>query len=243
MFYIAFCDDSIEFRRIFRGALEKYCTNIFPSTLQYEIVNGFDNGNQVLEYLDHDPIDVLFLDIDMPGLTGFDLANKLLLLNKDIIIVFVSSHYSFVFDSFKFAPFDFLRKDKLLDGLPKTISRLSDKLDRANTYVKLQSVVGEITVSARDVVYISVEGNYYICHLNKDKITCRGTLSEAENLFSEFDFIRIHSAYMVNLYQVKGIEKYNVIVGSDYTILPIAQRRIAEFRHKYAKYNARSFHI
>ena len=243
MIHIAICDRSIDVLLVYEGALNKYCSEIFPKTLSYKILKGFEREEQVLQYIACNPIDALFLDAEMSSINGFELAKKLLLINKELIIIFTYDNDKYTCGSFDFAPFDSMQKDKLIDELPRIVMRLSDKFERAKTYVKLQSTDGDYTISAKDVIYISAKRNYYVCHLKKGQIRCRGTLGDAENLFGKFDIIRIHRSYMINLNYVRGSDSKAVIVEESEKSLPIAQNRLPKFQNAYAEFNTRRSHI
>ena len=77
MLRIAVCDDNKEFQILLINALNNFCERIFPKTLTYEISEGFNSAEDVLKYIENDDIDVLFLDIDMPGIGGLELARRL----------------------------------------------------------------------------------------------------------------------------------------------------------------------
>lgn len=244
MINIAICDDSSEFRRLFESAVMKYTKDIFPQSLQNIKIADFDQSKKVLEFLEKESIDILFLDIDMPGMSGLELAKRLTWKNANTIIVFVSGYDHYVYEVFEFSPFAFLRKDRIFDELPKTLERIVEKLEQRNTDVVISTAEGKCTVCARDMLYVKSNGNYYYCHEKTGKLyVCRGTLSEAENLFSEYDFFRVHSAYLVNLHHIQKIEKNDLFVGLNYEQIPIAQRRLADFRKVYAEFNMRSFHL
>lgn len=244
MIHIVICDDSAEFQATFSDALKKNCAEIFPKTLRYEIIESFSRARQVLEYAEKDPIDILFLDIDMPDMSGLELAKRLVCKKEDTVIVFVSGYDHYVYEVFEFSPFAFLRKDRIGIELPQTLKRIADKFDRVNYDVTLNTVSGAFTVCARDVLYICSKGNYYTCCMKNGKeLSCRGTLADAEKLFFPFDFSRVHSAYLINLHQIQKIEKNTVYVGMDMARIPIAQRRQAAFKQAYAQFTMRDLHI
>lgn len=243
MIHISVCDDSIEFRRIFDQTLEKLVPQIFPTSLEYKIEDSVGSGEQLLKRLESNDIDVLFLDIDMPGMNGLDLAKRLTKLQKEILIIFVSGYDHYVYQVFEFFPFAYLRKDRILDELPTVLKRIADQFDRDHRAVSLASIHGLVTLDARDVIYIRSDGNYYEVKTQNGVCRCRGTLREAEKLFSGLDFYRIHSAYLVNLNHVQQVNQNEVSVSYEKKPLPIAQRRLAGFRAAYAEFTIRSFNL
>lgn len=243
MIHIYVCDDSIEFRRMFDQTLEKLVPQCFPKSLEYKIEDSVGSGEQLLKRLESKPVDVLFLDIDMPGMNGLDLAKQLTKLQKEILIIFVSGYDHYVYQVFEFFPFAYLRKDRILDELPIVLKRIADQFDRDHRAVSLASVHGLVTLDARDVIYIRSDGNYYEVKMQNGICRCRGTLREAERVFSGFDFYRIHSAYLVNLSHVQRVNQNEVSVSHEKKPLPIAQRRLAGFRAAYAEFTIRSFNL
>lgn len=243
MIHIYVCDDSIEFRRMFDQTLSKLIPVCFSKTLDYKIEDSVGNGEQLLKRMETKPMDVVFLDIDMPEINGFELAKQIIAKNKDVIIVFVSGYDHFVYQVFEFSPFAYLRKSHILDELPSVLMRISDKFDYDNRTVSLLSVAGNIKLDTRNIVYISSEGNYYIVQTIMGSCKCRGALNEIEGFFSNFDFYRIHSAYIVNLNHIQRVGQNEVFVTNLKNPLPIAQRRLSGFRAAYSEFTIRSFNL
>ena len=101
MITIGVCDDNIQFARLFVKSLRTLCATELPERIDCQIAVEFSSCDDVLRYLEHNIINILFLDINMPTKTGFDLAEKLNQLYPDIIIIFVSAHDNFVYSSFE----------------------------------------------------------------------------------------------------------------------------------------------
>ena len=70
-----------------------------------------------------------------------------------------------------------------------------------------------------------------------------GRSSEAELLFCKYDFFRVHSAYLVNLYHIRRIDKSDLYIGLNNEKIPIAQRRLADFRKVYAAFTMRNYQL
>ena len=100
MIHIYVCDDSVEFRRIFDQTLTKLIPANFSETLEYKIEDSVGNGEQLLKRIETKPVDVVFLDIDMPEMNGLELAKRIIRINKDIVIVFVSAYDHYVYQVF-----------------------------------------------------------------------------------------------------------------------------------------------
>lgn len=244
MLNICVCDDSIEFIRVFVNQLDFMCRKYFSKNLQYTVCGAFNTASEVLNYLDNSEIDLLFLDIDMPEMNGFDLAKRVSVKNPEIMIVFVSGYDHYVFEVFEFSPFAYLRKMKILEDLPRILKRIDEIAARKNIRLEIDTVKGHISVSVKDVLYIKSDGNYYtIITRAGDKIICRGTLTSAEKHWINYDFFRVHAAYIVNLEHIQSVRNNELTVGIYNEVIPISQRRLALFRKIYAAFTMRGFDI
>lgn len=244
MLNICVCDDSIEFIRVFVNQLDYMCKKCFSKGLNYALCGEFNTASEVMNYLEDSKIDLLFLDIDMPEMNGFDLAKRASAKNPEIMIVFVSGHDHYVFEVFEFSPFAYLRKTKILEDLPGILDRIDKNVAQRNVRVETDTVKGHISVPVKDVLYIKSDGNYYkIITDAGDKIICRGTLSSAEKQWTKYDFFRVHAAYIVNLDHIQSVRNNELTVGIYNEVIPISQRRLASFRKIYAAFTMRRFDI
>ena len=196
-----------------------------------------------MKYIKDKPIDVLFLDIDMPHMNGFELAKELCLEYPDTLIIFMSAYDDFVYDSFDFCPFAYLRKSKIIDKLPHVLNRIIGKLIKPKKQLSFMTKDGVMTFYVKDILYFESKRNYFIIFCtNKRSYECRGSLSKIEDTVLKFSFYRIHSGFLVNLEYVDRIVE-NSFVSIRGTHLPIAQRRVVDFKTVYLDYMRRSLNI
>jgi len=132
MLNIAVCDDNIYFGKRMVENIRAICAKILPERLECTVIPAFCSADEVLEYLKGNNINVIFLDIDMPGHSGFELAAILNEISPGIEIVFVSSHNDLVYSSFEYRPFCFIRKTHLDGELPDTLSKLINEYKNKN---------------------------------------------------------------------------------------------------------------
>lgn len=241
MINILLCDDNTEFLSLMHGYVEKTIKSQFNDVLKDAEFFSYDNGNSVISFAEKSRVDVIFLDIDMKKLNGFDVANKLIEINEETLIVFVSAYDQFVYDVFEFYPVAFLRKEKICDEMPKVLKRISEKLNEPNEKLIVNTTHGKVILRKKDIIYIHSIGNYcYYMLINGTQYSCRCTLSNIEKTITSMNFYRVHAAYIVNFDQIQGIDKsISVIMGRDNVPVPIAQRRLAGFKKAYAEYMTR----
>ena len=239
---VVFCDDNYEFASLLSSQVLKLWKSINPSQGNCMLEYCFSDGKKVIEFAKEVPIDVIFLDINMVDVSGFDVAKKLRQIREKTLIVFVSGYDSFVYDSFEFYPVAFLRKEFVHEELPRIIERLSEKMDEP-AQMTIKTSRGEIQVHIKDIVLINSVGNYCCVRMtNGTQFSSRCTLSSFEGSVLNHDFFRVHSAYIINLNHIQNIDKNSsVLMGFEKIAVPIAQRRWPEFKRAYSEFIKRRF--
>ncbi len=239
---VAFCDDNYEFASLLSKHVLQLWRHKNPVQGNNICVYCFNNGNKVIEFAKKIPIDVVFLDINMSDVNGFEVAKRLIQLNNKVLIVFVSGYDFLVYDSFDFCPIGFLRKGMVYEELPRMIDKLSKRLEKA-VQLTIKTSYGDIQVYTKDIVLVNSVGNYcFVMMSNKIQHSTRCTLSSFEKSVVDYDFFRVHSAYIINLNHIQGIDKNSsVLMGLEKIIVPISQRRWPNFKKAYSEFIKRRF--
>lgn len=240
MLNIALCDDNSQFLNLLEGNIRHECARLVPEEIECVVGPSFGNADDVLSYMKLHRIDVLFLDINMPNMSGFDLAKILCQEHKDTIIVFMSAYDNFVYDCFEFSPFAYLRKNRMVEEIPSVLIRIVEKILEPTKQLMLATKEGNISFFVKDILYFESKHNYYVVNCTHGRsYECRGTLSQVEEAVSQFNFYRVHSAFLVNLeYVDRIVDNSFVLVKGQH--LPVAQRRVVDFRKNYTAYTRRS---
>lgn len=239
MIRILFCDDDPAFVSSFLPAVKRQAQSVLELKDDELCCTYFQKGRELLDHLEKNEADLLFLDIDMPEMSGFELARALKSGKKKPLLVFVSAYDNFVYSAFEFSPFAYLRKERVESELPLLFARIKkQKEDLLRRYL-LQTAEGELAVRTEEVLYFESAQNYYKVHMTDGTVhSCRGTLSGIEKELAALDFFRIHSAYAVNLLHVKPTDEKGFLkVGSE--SLPLAQKRAADFKKALSVYTRR----
>lgn len=232
MITIAVCDDDVRFTSILKKHLEILCFSL-PEYMEIP-VRSFCSIQDVLQYLQKQSIQIIFLDIEMPGTqNGFSLAESLHRDYPEMIIIFVSSHDDCVYSSLKYRPFRFIRKRLLEDELPEAFYTALDICCSNKDWHLFRTTDGEKYLSLHHILYLESTGNYYILHCTDSVHRCRGCLSEMERILSEHYFCRIHSSFLVNMEYVKTIHKGNCLLLTDGSQLPISRKKNELFKKAY----------
>lgn len=235
MLVFGVCDDDIAFAELLTDHIQKKLISI-PEEIEY-YVKPFFSAAEVLDYVRNNPIHILLLDIDMPGTNGFQLAEALQLQSPATIIIFVSAYDNLVYDSFRFNPLCFLRKNHLKAELPDTLQKALDKFLCTNNTKVFDTTEGAVNLRILDILYIESVKNYYEVHCKSQMVyRCRGTISSLESELSDANFYRIHTAFLVNMECISSITANRKIVLCDDTAMFVSMRKWQGFHNAYMAY-------
>jgi len=239
MLTISICDDNMQFALALSNHIRQYCALSLPERIECKITPAFGSASELLNYLEQYSIDILFLDIDMPRMNGFETAEIINQRYPNTIIIFVSAHNNFVYSSFDYNPFRFLRKSHLKEELPHALNKAINKCILDSESVTLKTTEGIQVIRLNDIMYIESCKNYYTIYCaSGSEYKCRGTLATAEETLKEFDFFRIHAAYIINFDYIDSIKNNNLTVKNG-VILPISNQKHNNFFEKYLSYSRR----
>ena len=201
----------------------------------FEDIKIFEHGKDALNYLMRNKVDILFLDIQMPEISGFELY-KILPEQMRPALVFVTAYAEFALDSYQLDACDYLLKNVSFDtvflALNKCLKRLGTPIMIAPE-VQREYYVYEIKDSRckrvlkyQDIIYIHSIDNYVEIVTRNERLICRITMEEIEENMPLSYFVRIHRGYIVNFKFVKGIDGAKVWLSeSERVSLPISRTR------------------
>lgn len=209
--YLAVCDDEPE-------ALAQICEtlqNILQS-LEYRtscVLRKFISGTALCEAAVKENFHLIFLDIEMPGLDGFKLAEKLYLTGSPASLVFVSCHEDFVFDIFEYAPLAFVRKSALKKDLYRAICQYFRRTSYLQLSIRLKDGFGNKELFIKDILYVECEG-HHLTYMTVQGVSLEvyGTLKAVEDELTRYDFLRVHKSYLVNQRYIESIGKREVLL-------------------------------
>lgn len=170
----------------------------------------FSSGLQMLNtHRDH-AYDIIFLDILMPDMNGFDVAKEVRRISDKTLLLFVTTQDELVYDSFDYHPFYFLRKG---DERAFSLS-LSDAVRRIADFIKRNEVIsiplntGEtMQAPLQHILYLSSSKNMVKYHLaSGDYIPVRAQMNDSECQLQSYGFLRIHKQYIVNMSKITKLD-------------------------------------
>lgn len=218
MIRISICDDEKTVLNEIGGKIQLAFEN---ENFQAEIFRTA-NPFELLEYIKHNEIDVLFLDIDMPILNGMDIAQFLIDSNIRPLLIFVTSHDALVYQSFRYHPFGFIRKSYFDEEIGSVVKSITDELQKKSEYFSCKTNEGLFRFLLSDILYFESESNYINLHC-KDKVyKFRSTITALEKKLSSKGFIRTHKGFLVNQQHIFAIRGDNIELSSK-VIVPIGR--------------------
>ena len=232
MLKIAVCDDD----PIMLDFVSKNANTLLAQSGAGHTTVRFLSGTEFLKAHKAAPFDVVFLDIDMPKISGFDVAEQINSINETLII-FVTSHDELVYSSIRFRPFRFIRKTYLENELSETLEAVINEITKRDSGRKFmfQTKSGEVFVDLSRVEYIEIYGHWLrVCIKDDEPLNCYGSLSDFERKLEEHDFVRTHKSFLVNCKFIFAIEK-NQVVLDDKTIIPLSRYKSEMVKNKFKK--------
>jgi two-component system LytT family response regulator len=207
-------DDEQHCLETLKWQLEKYAPNV-------KVLQIFNSPTEALEYVNNNPINLIFLDIEMPVLNGFEFLNKINNIQFDVI--FTTAYDEFAVKAFKASAIDYLLKPIDKQDLINAIAKVENKRAlnisgtqleilndsyKSNLSIKdkiaLPTQEGLHFIKIKDIVCCISDSNYTYIHLtNQSSILVSRTLKEIESILSEQGFLRIHNSNLINLEQIK----------------------------------------
>lgn len=193
-YQIAICDDE---QRMLEQLSQKILSSFVQIKLEAEYVCTTDSA-QMMEFLQTNAVDVIFLDIDMPIFSGMDIAGVLNEKHPNVILVFVTSHDALVYQSFAYRPFAFIRKTHLDEELQDVMERIRKELHNRKQDIVITKGQELIRILIQDILYIESEANYLNIHTRNEIYRVRETMTNMEKELLEKGFLRCHKGYLIN---------------------------------------------
>ena len=237
MLTVAICDDN---RRILEF-LEKEIGKFMCDKEMEHVISVFSSGKAFLEQHKVSHFDVVFLDIKMPDMDGFEVAAEMREVFDKTYIIFVTDQDSLVYDSFDFQPFYFIPKSSpeiTRERLKHVIDKLADHVSAFKRIVLPMPYGSRRSVDPADILFIRSSGNNVEYRLKSgEKIKIRRKLDEAMEELSPLLFLRTHKSYAVNMGAIDTVDFPRLqMLLKDGTVVDISKARRKEAEEQYSEY-------
>ncbi len=193
--------------------IERYCgkTNIV------NLKATFREPVKAIEFLQHEKVDLIFVDINMPDISGMQLVQTL---SPRPIVIFTTAYSHYAVESYDLNALDYLLKpitfERFLMAVNKAAAALSSKSitttdEEATVFIKSGPQTYQVKVA--DILYLEKDGNYITVHLKDKQILIRENMSDIFDLVPETGFVRVHKSYVVAIRHITMIEVHQLIIN------------------------------
>ncbi len=219
---IGICDDVLRDRDLLKAVLR-------PALCDYDTLECYSYGTELLESHERKPFDILFLDIGMPQLNGIDVAREVRRSSQFTHIIFVTCYREFAAESYDVRAFSYLNKPIERDRVLDVYSRARDSQMAGGKCLEFTIDYDTVYVETRKIVYAETLRNKIRVHTYDGSYDIRMTLRELSNQLDN-EFYRPHTSYLINLNCVRIVHKKTVTLESGVEIPVGKTRRVKELK-------------
>lgn len=233
-------DDEKHCREVLQVLLLKHCPEV-------DLVQSFAGAEEAMEGLSETSPDLIFLDIEMPGMNGFEFLERFR--QRDFAVIFTTAYNEYAIKAIRHSALDYLLKPIDKDDLVAAVQRAfqsqsqktSGKIEQllqsmqagqTSRRFAVPTMEGLTLINPDDILYIKSDGPYSHFYFTDNRhLLISKTLKESEEVLPAKDFFRVHNSYLVNMkYVVKYIRgEGGEIVMSNGQQLPVSRTRKQEF--------------
>ena len=196
--------------------IERYCAK----SGMVELKAVFREPVKAIEYLNQEKVDLVFLDINMPDISGLQLVQTL---SPKPMIIFTTAYSHYAVESYNLNAIDYLLKpitfDRFLVAVNKAVTTVAANTsttannDTATIFIKSGPQTYQVKVA--DILYLEKDGNYVTIHLKDRNILIRENMADIFDLVPAADFIRVHKSFVVAIKHITMIEVHQITVNNE----------------------------
>ena len=227
---IAICDDERNFAKMLKDYISEYAA-LHNFTNHVEL---YFSPTQLLQ-ADLSKYDIVFLDIEMPGIDGIETARRLRQQYDELFLVFITGWIEYAPDGYRVNAFRYLLKKSLPEDLWLCLDEIQEKLFENTECISLRSKEREVEIPLKNIIYF--EGTrqknvlVYLKH-ESTPLECYGKISEMDELLREKGFLRIQKSFLVNMAYIEKIRNYKARLRNG-TELKVSERQYQSVNQQY----------
>lgn len=237
MLNIAVCDDDTQYCEAIKKMISDYCEK---KSVDYQVTTFLSGSDFLLSQDGVKQFQVIYLDINMDGPNGIEVAEKLRQWCKDIYIVFVTSYIDFTLEGYRVEALRYIMKDykTLQSGIVESLDAIFQKMHLKSEMKEFCFREGIRKIPLRQIEM--VESNLHnLCfiiyvHSVEKKYTMAAKLNDIQEILPD-DFVRIHQSYLVNIRYIKEVSNYQATLWTG-KILPVARSKYRNLKERFLIY-------
>ena len=197
----------------------KVVVHFIEKTNFLQLTQEFDNAIDATHYLDEEHVDIIFLDVQMPKMSGMDFINAL---EKDIDIILITSEQKYAVEAFEKKVTDYLVKPieypRFLQATEKAQTNIEIKraaaIKRMEFYVRTDAKI--VRIAYGTILFVEALADYVTIQTEVKKHIVHFTMKGIFNRLLDEEFVRIHRSYIVNLNKIEALEDNSLLIGKKY---------------------------
>ena len=189
-----------------------------------ELAQGFSNPFKAIDFLNKENVDLIFLDINMPELSGIQLYKSL---NHPPKVIFTTAYPEFAAESYEYNAVDYLVKPVKYERFLKAVNKASGLIQTGSKnlsaspqeqnaenddFIFIKSGQQQVKILPSEILYVEAAGNYMCFYTRDKKVMSLLTMKEVLDLLPSSNFVRIHKSYIISLNHIDAIERHDVVV-------------------------------
>lgn len=206
-----------------------------------EIVKSCNNAIEAFNCINNSTIDLVFLDINMPEISGITFAKSI---NKDIKVIFTTAYRDYAVEGFELQAVDYLLKPIAFDRLLKAINtyfevynttkETTKNIDNINDFMFVRSDRKMVKIDFNSIIFIESYSDYIKIHLSTKIIVTRETISAIEAKLPKQKFMRIHRSYIISINHIASFtNEYITIADKSLPISRSYKKAVLKALEKY----------
>lgn len=180
---IVICDDDNTFAELL---CEKIRAELYGKKEEI-LVEKYNSSQELLDHISVED-DLYFLDIDMPEINGMEVADRILTKNPHSDIIFISNHEEMVFESFRYMPLRFIRKEKMNQELKEALHAFLTKKEIESRVLEFSTREGMRWIAVDDIMFLESRRHYLQICCESENFELRGKISDYEKLLGKYGF-------------------------------------------------------
>jgi DNA-binding LytR/AlgR family response regulator len=181
---------------------------------QVEVKNHFSNVSDALAYLNENSVDLLFLDVEMPGATGFELLDQLAYSPR---VILTTSKPEYAYDAFEYNVTDFLKKPFTYQRFAESLQKVTATADSTPATVSIDHIFIKtegklVRLNNDDILYIESMGDYVRFVTADKKYVTHNTIKNLEDKVNRDSFMKVHRSYIINISKIDDIRENDLFI-------------------------------
>ena len=223
---VAIVDDEIIFRKQIQQALAEILD------IQRYTIEMFESGDDLIN--SQRKFDIVLMDIEMPGINGFEAARRYKMIEPESIIIILTTHSELMEYGYMVNVFRYIEKSRIEERLSEAI-RSGIKLINRKRKVSLGlKGYGEVSIPVKSIIYIETVNRKTIIHTAKESFTCTEKMDVIEQKLEDKGFFGCHRGIVISLDNVVDYDNYSIRMSNNDMVL-LSVRKVKPFKDAYMK--------